>query len=118
MVWSPISTTLIHGENDAVVVDPPITTDITREVSPGRKRPGLDIAEICITHGHDDHWLGAPILLERFPYAVVRASAGTKGRLAGLATAESPCGVLGRAVPRSRAVDTVDMQVVTGEGRG
>ncbi|MCZ0985937.1 hypothetical protein O1M54_10375 [Streptomyces diastatochromogenes] len=32
MVWSPISTTLICGDRDAVLVDPPFTTDTTREV--------------------------------------------------------------------------------------
>ncbi len=77
MVWSPISTTLLYGERDAVLVDPPFTTDTTREVLAWVEKIGRDITQIYITHGHGDHWLGAPVLLERFPDAAVRATAGT-----------------------------------------
>ncbi len=31
-MWSPQSTTLIHGDNDAVLVDPPFTTGQVRAI--------------------------------------------------------------------------------------
>lgn len=89
MVWSPLATTLIHGEYDAVLVDPPFTTDTTREVLAWVEKTGRDLTDICITHGHGDHWLGVPVLLERFPEAVVRATAGTKAHMTALATPEA-----------------------------
>ncbi|QDN74467.1 MBL fold metallo-hydrolase (plasmid) [Streptomyces sp. S1A1-7] len=90
MVWSPISTTLIHGEHDAVLVDPPFTTDTTRAVLAWVEKTGRNLTGVYITHGHGDHWLGAPVLLERFLDAMVRATAGTKAHMAALGTPESP----------------------------
>ena len=89
LVWSPIATTLIYGELHAVLVDPPFTTDTTRELLTWVERSGRDITEIYITHGHGDHWLGAPVLLERFPGVAVRATAGTKTHMDALADADS-----------------------------
>jgi glyoxylase-like metal-dependent hydrolase (beta-lactamase superfamily II) len=83
IAWSPISTTLIYGERDTVLVDPPFTTDTTRDVLAWVEQIGRDITEIYITHGHGDHWLGAPVLLGRFPGAVVRATAGSTAQIDG-----------------------------------
>lgn len=47
------------------------------------EQTGRVITDIYITHGHGDHWLGAPVVLDRFPDAVVRATAGTKAHIAG-----------------------------------
>jgi glyoxylase-like metal-dependent hydrolase (beta-lactamase superfamily II) len=52
-------------------------------------KTGRAITEICITHSHGDHWIGAPVLVERFPDAVVRATEGTTARMAGPATPKS-----------------------------
>ena len=46
MVWSPIATTLIYGEQHAVLVDPPFTTDTTRELLTWVERSGRDITQI------------------------------------------------------------------------
>ncbi len=42
-MWSPISTTLIYGERDAVLVDPPFTIGTTREVLAWVEKIGRDI---------------------------------------------------------------------------
>lgn len=86
--WSPLATTLIYGERDAVLVDPPFTTDSAREMLAWVEKTGRVVTEIYITHGHGDHWLGAPVVHERFPDAVVRATAGTQTHMAGFAAAQ------------------------------
>ncbi|RYP53563.1 hypothetical protein DL768_001481 [Monosporascus sp. mg162] len=77
--WSPISCTLVYSDSEAVLVITPITIDQTKDliawiekVAPGRK-----LSYIYVTHGHADHFLGVPQLVERFPEAVVLASRGT-----------------------------------------
>ncbi|MFF2510266.1 MBL fold metallo-hydrolase [Streptomyces sp. NPDC058086] len=116
MVWSPISTTLIYGEQEAVLVDPPFTTDTTREVLAWVQKTGRNLTEIYVTHGHGDHWLGAPVLLEHFPDAVVRATAGTKAHMAGLATPESRGPFWDALFPGRISTTAVDVQVVGEEG--
>ncbi|MER6961547.1 MBL fold metallo-hydrolase [Streptomyces sp. NPDC000618] len=116
MVWSPIATTLIYGRHDAALVDPPFTTDTTREVLAWVEKFVRDITEIYVTHGHGDHWLGVPVLLERFPDAVVRATAGTRAHMAGLATAESRAEFWDALFPGRIPTAPVDVQVVGEEG--
>ncbi|MGW2940083.1 MBL fold metallo-hydrolase [Streptomyces sp. NPDC004059] len=77
-MWSPITSTLITGERDAVLVDPPMTTSQAQEVGDKIAVTGRTLRAIYITHGHGDHWFGAIPLLERFPDAVVHATAGTR----------------------------------------
>ncbi|MEU6201905.1 MBL fold metallo-hydrolase [Streptomyces sp. NPDC047061] len=116
MVWSPISTTLIYGDRDAVLVDPPFTTDTTREVLAWVEKSGRNLTEIYITHGHGDHWLGAPVLLERFPGVVVRATAGTKAHMAALATPESRGPFWDVLFPGRIPATPVEVSVVGEEG--
>ncbi|WP_030438379.1 MBL fold metallo-hydrolase [Actinoplanes subtropicus] len=116
IVWSPIATTLIQGERDAVLVDPPFTTDTTREVLAWVEKIGRNLTEIYITHGHGDHWLGVPVLLERFPHAVVRATVGTKAQIDELATAESRAEFWGALFPGQIPTGPVDVRVVGEEG--
>jgi len=72
-----IATTLISGERDAVLVDPPMTIDQTARVIEWVEASGKSLRHIFITHGHGDHWFGAGPLLERFPDVTVFASPGT-----------------------------------------
>jgi glyoxylase-like metal-dependent hydrolase (beta-lactamase superfamily II) len=72
-----IATTLISGERDAVLVDPPMTIDQTARVIDWIEASGKSLRHIFITHGHGDHWFGAGPLLERFPDVTVFASPGT-----------------------------------------
>jgi len=79
IVSSPISSTLIYGERDAVLVDPPLTNGQLAQVAEGVARSGKRLAFVYITHGHPDHWFGTASLLERFGDAdsVVYATEGT-----------------------------------------
>ncbi|QMU77226.1 MBL fold metallo-hydrolase [Streptacidiphilus sp. PB12-B1b] len=77
LVSSPVAVTLIHGEHDAVLVDPPFTYDQIREVGDWVERSGRRLAYIYATHGHGDHWFGTGELLKRFPDAKAYATPGT-----------------------------------------
>ena len=76
-MWSPITSTLIMGRRDAVLIDPPLTTTQAAEVGDWIAASGSELRQIYITHGHGDHWFGAIPLLQRFPGVTVRATEGT-----------------------------------------
>ncbi|MDH6604746.1 glyoxylase-like metal-dependent hydrolase (beta-lactamase superfamily II) [Streptomyces sp. SAI-208] len=75
-MFSPLSVTLIHGEQDAVLVDPPLTSVQAQEVGDWVEDTGKNLTHIFATHGHGDHWFTAGVLAERFGAQVV-ASEGT-----------------------------------------
>jgi glyoxylase-like metal-dependent hydrolase (beta-lactamase superfamily II) len=79
-MWSPITSTLIMGEHDAVLVDPPMTKAQAAAVGDWISSSGRKLRQIYITHGHGDHWFGAIPLLQRFPGVAVRATKGTTER--------------------------------------
>ncbi|NMO93876.1 MBL fold metallo-hydrolase [Actinomycetospora sp. TBRC 11914] len=72
-VWSPIATTLLGGEREAVVVDPPLTVAQSASVVERVLAWGRELTTIYVTHAHGDHWFGAAALLEHFPAARVVA---------------------------------------------
>ncbi|MFE6925627.1 MBL fold metallo-hydrolase [Nocardia sp. NPDC057663] len=74
---SPLATTLIIGENDAALVDPPFTYDQIQQVGDWIAGFGKNLTHIYATHGHGDHWFGTAALLERFPSAIPYATEGT-----------------------------------------
>src|ERR1700747_3396921 len=65
----PISSTLIYGSRDAVVVDSFISQEQARAQADWIGSTGKNLATIYATHGHGDHFFGASVLLERFPNA-------------------------------------------------
>jgi glyoxylase-like metal-dependent hydrolase (beta-lactamase superfamily II) len=67
--WPPISSTLIYGARDAVVVDSFITVEQARAQADWIASTGKNLTTIYATHGHGDHFFGASVLLERFPKA-------------------------------------------------
>jgi glyoxylase-like metal-dependent hydrolase (beta-lactamase superfamily II) len=67
--WPPISSTLISGERDAVLVDTPITVEQARALANWVVASGKNLTTIYATHGHGDHFFGATAVLERFPNA-------------------------------------------------
>ena len=79
IVSSPVASTLIFGERDAVLVDPPYTREQIDRVGDWIDGFGRRLAYLYATHGHGDHWFGTARLLERFPGATVYATEGTIG---------------------------------------
>jgi glyoxylase-like metal-dependent hydrolase (beta-lactamase superfamily II) len=67
--WPPISSTLISGERDAVLVDTPITVEQARALANWVAARGKNLTTIYATHGHGDHFFGTRTVLERFPGA-------------------------------------------------
>jgi len=67
--WPPISSTLISGKQDAVLVDAPITVEQARNLTNWIAARGKNLTAIYATHGHGDHFFGATTVLERFPDA-------------------------------------------------
>ncbi|WP_285030183.1 MBL fold metallo-hydrolase [Mycolicibacterium sp. lyk4-40-TYG-92] len=77
IVSSPVSTTLIYGDHDAVLVDPPFTYEQVHRVGEWVKSFGRRLVAVYATHGHGDHWFGTELLLQRFPGVVAYATEGT-----------------------------------------
>jgi glyoxylase-like metal-dependent hydrolase (beta-lactamase superfamily II) len=75
--FSPLTTTLISGARDAVLVDPPLTIEQASRVGAWVESSGKNLAFMYVTHGHGDHWFGTAPLLRRFPAARVLATEGT-----------------------------------------
>ncbi|WP_406408142.1 MBL fold metallo-hydrolase [Streptomyces sp. NBC_01643] len=75
-MFSPLSSTLVYGERDAVLVDPPMTSAQAEAVGEWIEASGKNLTHIFATHGHGDHWFTAGVLSERFGAQVV-ATTGT-----------------------------------------
>ena len=67
--WSPISSTLISGERDAVLVDTFITLEQNRALVDWIAATGKNLTTIYATHGHGDHFFGVNAIRARFPKA-------------------------------------------------
>ena len=74
-VYQPIAVTLVHGDRDAVLVDPPLSAGQAAAVGDWVEESGKRLTHIFATHGHGDHWFTAGVLAERFGAQVV-ATAG------------------------------------------
>ena len=79
LTFSPISITLVQSAQEILLVDAPISVSQTnslisfiKETFP-TKRP----TALYITHGHGDHFFGAPLLREAFPGLKVLATPRT-----------------------------------------
>jgi glyoxylase-like metal-dependent hydrolase (beta-lactamase superfamily II) len=67
--WSPISATLIAGQQDAVLVDALMTVGQARDLADWVADHGKRLTTVYVTHGHGDHWFGLGTILDRFPDA-------------------------------------------------
>src|SRR5262245_30900559 len=67
--WDPITSTLIFGETDAVLVDTLTTTAEAEALASWVALHNRNLTTIYITHGHFDHYAGLSVLLQRFPEA-------------------------------------------------
>ena len=115
-MWSPITSTLILGSHDAVLVDPPLTKAQAADVGDWIEASGRQLRAIYITHGHGDHWFGAIPLLNRFPGVAVRATEGTKQQMAGQNTKEFRAEFWDRVFPGQLPSGDVDVDVVGERG--
>jgi glyoxylase-like metal-dependent hydrolase (beta-lactamase superfamily II) len=80
--FSPMASTLVYGDRDAVLTDPGMTGDQARVLGDWIAAKGRNLTDIFITHGHGDHFFAAGILAERFGARVV-ATAGTIAQMQG-----------------------------------
>src|SRR5258707_3188139 len=67
--WPPISSTLISGERDAVLVDTPITVEQASALANWIAARGKNLTTIYATHGHGDQFFAARTGLARCPGA-------------------------------------------------
>ncbi|WP_210115475.1 MBL fold metallo-hydrolase [Mycobacterium sp. DL99] len=81
IVSSPVASTLVMGEHDAVLVDPPFTHDQIRRTAEWVEKSGRTLKYVYATHGHGDHWFGTDVLLRQFPDAVAYATEGTIAKM-------------------------------------
>ncbi len=81
-IWSPMSSTLIHGEREGVLVDTLVTNDQVDTLADWVEGFGIDLRAIYVTHGHSDHWIGLARLRERFPAALGLATPHVRDRAA------------------------------------
>jgi glyoxylase-like metal-dependent hydrolase (beta-lactamase superfamily II) len=80
--FSPMASTLIYGQQDAVLTDPGMTEEQARVLGDWVAAKGRNVTDIFITHGHGDHWFAAGLLAQRFGARVV-ATATTVAQMHG-----------------------------------
>jgi len=68
-MWSPMASTLIYGERDAVLVDAFMTIEQAHALGEWVEAHGKHLTTIYVTHGHGDHFFGASTVLQQFPRA-------------------------------------------------
>src|SRR5437879_9914313 len=69
MKWSPISSTLISGKRDAVLVDTAITIDQNQKLVDWIAASGKNLTTIYATNGNGDHFFGVNSIQKKFPKA-------------------------------------------------
>src|SRR6201982_575619 len=69
MKWSPISSTLISGKRDAVLVDTAITVDQNQKLVDSMPLSGKNLPAIYAPHGHGAHFFGVNKIQKKFPKA-------------------------------------------------
>jgi glyoxylase-like metal-dependent hydrolase (beta-lactamase superfamily II) len=65
--WPPTAAVLIAGKREAIVVDTLVTIGDAAKLADWIEATGKKLTAIYVTHDHADHFLGAPVLLRRFP---------------------------------------------------
>ncbi|WP_222724006.1 MBL fold metallo-hydrolase [Streptomyces sp. uw30] len=75
--WDPMTSTLIYGEHDAVLVDPLTTVPEAEALADWVALHHRNLTTIYITHGHLDHFGGLSVLLRRYPEARAIATPGS-----------------------------------------
>jgi len=115
-MWSPITSTLIMGRRDAVLIDPALTATQAADVGDWIAASGRRLRQIYITHGHGDHWFGAIPLLQRFPGVTVQTTAGTAKIIAAQNDPEFRAEFWDRVFPGQLPAGEVDVSIVDEQG--
>jgi glyoxylase-like metal-dependent hydrolase (beta-lactamase superfamily II) len=115
-MWSPITSTLILGVHDAILIDPPLTTTQAADVGDWIAASGRELRQIYITHGHGDHWFGAIPLLRRFRGVIVRATEGTAKMMAAQNDPQFRADFWDQVFPGQLPVGELDVTVVDERG--
>jgi glyoxylase-like metal-dependent hydrolase (beta-lactamase superfamily II) len=78
-VWQPISTTLIYGKKDAILVDTAWSVAQSEDLADWLHKTleGRNLTTIYVTHGHGDHFFGGQTLKKHFPHVNMVATADT-----------------------------------------
>ena len=79
-MWSPMSSTLIAGATEAILVDTLVTIGQVDALAEWVRGFGRRVTGVYITHGHQDHWIGLARLQQHFPGARGIATAEVVGR--------------------------------------
>jgi glyoxylase-like metal-dependent hydrolase (beta-lactamase superfamily II) len=79
-MWSPMSSTLIAGATEAILVDTLVTIGQVDALAEWVRGFGKRVTGVYITHGHQDHWIGLARLQRHFPGARGIATAEVVGR--------------------------------------
>ena len=83
--WSHMASTLISGEKEAILIDPPLTIKQGDEIAAWIKQVlgKKQLTNIYITHGHGDHYFALGPLLKHFPNAKAYATKATMEHMKG-----------------------------------
>jgi glyoxylase-like metal-dependent hydrolase (beta-lactamase superfamily II) len=81
LMWVANSATLIHGEQDAVLVDTFLTVEQCNGLADAIVATGKTLKAIYITHAHGDHFFGIKVLQDRFPNAKALATPEVVARM-------------------------------------
>jgi glyoxylase-like metal-dependent hydrolase (beta-lactamase superfamily II) len=79
--WVANTSTLIWGENDAVLVDTFTTVEQNARLVDWVRTHGKTLTAVYLTHGHGDHAFGVGQLRAAFPAARILATPGTLAQL-------------------------------------
>ena len=64
-----VTSTLVYGENDLILIDPQFLASDARAVADRIRATGRTLTTVYTTHAHPDHYLGVATILEEFPEA-------------------------------------------------
>ena len=64
-----VTSAIVSGQRDAVVIDAQFTRTDARRLADAIKASGNHLTAVYITHGHPDHYWGLTTLREEFPQA-------------------------------------------------